>query len=108
MPVPLAQDHPRKQRGPRLQLEFVVDNLALAEVSNGVAKITNEVYRAPLGRIRNGLRVLFDSAFDYKAGFMDPVDWRSREFNVAADHVANCCCLAQRCDISLVDQKDIT
>ena len=28
--------------------------------------------------------------FEYKAEFFDPVDWRPREFNKAADHVANC------------------
>eukprot|EP00959_Pyramimonas_sp_CCMP1952_P014920 315731-Pyramimonas_sp.AAC.2 len=34
---------------------------------------------------------------------MDPVDWRYREFNVAADRAATCC-LAQGFDIALLDQ----
>ena len=38
----------------------------------------------------------------YKAlwilGSLDPVDWRPREYNKAADHVANCVLEAQ-CDV---------
>ena len=73
----------------RPQLEFVVDNQSLAEIANGVGRITNEHYRMPLSRIQYRLRHLYRT-FEYKARFLDPVDWRAREFNMAADHVANC------------------
>ena len=73
----------------RIQLEFVVDNETLAHVSNGVCSVTNEYYRPPLDRIRTRLRFLYQSSFEYKAQFLDPIDWRPREFNTAADQVAN-------------------
>ena len=33
---------------------------------------------------------IFRTTFEYKAGFLDPIDWRPREFNTAADYAANC------------------
>ena len=75
---------------PRQQLELVVDNQTLANLANGEASVSNEYYRAPLDRIRMRLLYLFQHVFDYKADFLDPVDWRPREFNATADHAANC------------------
>ena len=36
------------------------------------------------------LRILYRHSFDYKARFLEPVDWGPRDYNKAADHVANC------------------
>ena len=44
----------------------------------------------PLDRIRSRVRDLFQGTFVYKAEFLEPVDWRAREFNSAADYVCNC------------------
>ena len=42
-----------------------------------------------MDRIRSGLRVLYDSPFEYKGGYLPPVDWRPREFNSPPDVVCN-------------------
>ena len=44
--------------------------------------------------------------FDYKAGFLQPVDWRPREFNKAADLVADHV-LDKRSNISTVNMEDL-
>ena len=75
---------------PRLQLEIVVDNQTLADVANGISGVTNDFYKQPFDRIRGRLLRLYEFEFDYKASFLEPVDWRPREYNTAADHVANC------------------
>ena len=75
-------------------------------VANGTAKISNELYRAPLNRIRLCLRELSQHSFDQKAGYLDPVDWRPREYNKAADHVANCG-LAERRIVDTIDQRSM-
>ena len=80
----------------------MVDNLALAEIANGTVRITNDNYMAPLSRIRTRLKDDFQRSFEYKAGFLEPVDWRSREYNKAADHVCNCV-LAGAKDIDTLD-----
>ena len=72
------------------QLEFVVDNQVLASIANGVASVTNEFYRPALDRIRLHIHQLYGRHVEYKARFLDPIDWRPRECNAAADHVANC------------------
>ena len=92
LPVPLemTRDNLWTKGLSRLQLEFVVDNESLANVSNGIASVANEFYRAPLDRIRTRLLHMFRDCYEYKASFLDPVDWKPREFNRAADHIANC------------------
>lgn len=90
----------------RPQLEIVVDNQTLAEVANGTAGISNELYRAPLNRIRENLHHLFSHRFGYKGDFLDPVDWRPREFNAAADHVANCV-LAHKTDFNTLNLEQL-
>ena len=90
MPLVLKRDSLWKKGLSRPQLEFVVDNQVLAEVANGKSSVSNEWYRLALDRIRTRLRHLFDAFFEYKGGFLEPVDWRPRECNKVADHVANC------------------
>ena len=72
-----------------MQLEFVVDNKTLADIADGISAVGSSHYRAPLGRIRQRLFDLYKNIFEYKCGFLDPVDWRPRERNAAADYVAN-------------------
>ena len=76
LPVTLPRDQLWGRQTTRPQLEFVVDNLTLANIANGHARITNEFYAAALGRIQGRLRRLFQWSFDYKATLSDPVDWR--------------------------------
>ena len=87
-----------------LQVEFIVDNKTVGSIANGISKITNPHYQAPLDRIRGRLLQLFRDTFEYKACFLDPVDWRPREFNTAADHVANCV-LADKADIDTLGNQ---
>ena len=77
-------------KGPQtnVQVEFVVDNASLADLANGVLAIKNDFYKAPVHRIRNRIREIFD-VVQYKGLFLEPVDWRPREYNTAADHIAN-------------------
>ena len=86
----------------RIQMEFVVDNATLADLSNGLVPIRHEHYRAPIQRIRLGIKDIFKTV-QYKASFLEPVDWRAREFNTAADHIANYI-LDQRMDVSRWDE----
>ena len=75
---------------PTPQLEFVVDNQSLANISNGTEKISNDYHQLPLSRIQIRLLNIFIEHLEYKDAFLDPADCRPREFNSAADHVANC------------------
>jgi len=106
LPAFLARDGLWTRGVARTQLEFVVDNQKLANIANGLAAVANQFYQAPLDRIRAGLRQLFHAQFEYKATFLDPVDWRPREFNTAADHVANCV-LAGQADVNALQDEDV-
>ena len=75
-----------------------MDNQCLACIANGTTGINNNFYNALLDRIRAHIADLYRTAFNYKAGFLDPVEWRPREFNKAADYVANCV-LHKNCDV---------
>ena len=75
---------------PGPQLEFVVDNQSLADLANIHAKVTNDFYRPSVDRIRTNIQRAFAGYFSHKAGYLDPVDWRPREFNCSADLVADC------------------
>ena len=90
LPKLLARDEIWTTNIQHVQLEFVVDNEAVANISNGIIRVSNDFYKAPFDRIRNRLFCLYRERFEYKSGFLDPVDWRPREFNTAADHAANC------------------
>ena len=48
---------------------------------------------------------LFRNTFEYKSMFLDPVDWRPREHNTAADHVANCV-LAGQSNVDIVSEAE--
>ena len=67
---------------------FVVDNATPADLTNGIVPIRNEYYRGALRRVRLGIKEIFE-AVQYKATYLEPVDWRPREYNTAADYIAN-------------------
>ena len=71
----------------RQQLEFVVDNLAVAGLANSTTAIHNDAYGNAVCRIRRMLSKVYRS-WGYKASFLEPVDWRAREWNTGADHLA--------------------
>ena len=106
MPTPktLARDRLWKTNLVSLQLEFVVYNKALADVADGTAAVCNPFYQAPLDRIRQRLFDLYKHTFAYKAGFLDPVDWRPRERNASADYVANHI-MSNKCDLNTFDEE---
>jgi hypothetical protein len=107
LPALLARDKLWTRGINRPQLEFVVDNLTLANIANGTARATNPYYRAPLDRIRAGIGNLFCSRFGYKAAFLDRVDWRPREFNKVTDRVTNWV-LDGGIDVDTLREEDLT
>ena len=50
------------------ELEFVVDNQAVAALANIESRIANDFYRPAIERIRLGLHALFTGRFCYKGG----------------------------------------
>ena len=50
---------------------------------------------------------MFQTTFEYRVGFLDPVDWRPREYDIAADHVANCI-LESQCDVDTLGNANIS
>jgi hypothetical protein len=89
LPRLAARDNLWRQDLCGTQLEFVVDNKTLSELANITANISNDFYRPAIERIRRNIRSAFQSRFEYKGGFLEPVDWRARDFNTAADLVAD-------------------
>ena len=71
------------------QLEFVVDNTAAAGLANIELSISNPLYESAVHSIRLGLRKVFSDLFRPKGGFLNPVEWRPREFNAPPDTVCN-------------------
>ena len=69
------------------QIEFIVDNKAVSELANGTVGVSNPKHAASVTNIRQRLLKLY-GCYDYKASFLDPVDWRAREWNRGADHLA--------------------
>jgi hypothetical protein len=104
LPCMLSRDSLWKEGIP--QLEFVVDNQTLADLANLRVRITNEHYRPVVNRIRTNLRFAFTSGFVHKAGCLDPVDWRPREFNTAADLVADHI-IGNRCDVDTLSLDEL-
>jgi len=78
----------------RIQVEFVVDNLSVAGLANSTVAIINQAYGPIVIRIRRLLSSLYRIC-NYKASFMDPVEWRAREWNKGADHLASYCLSAR-------------
>ena len=56
-------------------------------------------------KIWDGLRYLFETTFETKAGFLNPVEWRPREYNSPPDVVCNWV-LAKRADIVKLETSD--
>ena len=106
LPLPLKRDELWTLNSPSVQLEFVVDNQLVAGLANVEVRCTCERYRLIVSRIRQHIRSLMTKSFDYKAGFLQPVDWRPREFNKAADLIADHV-LDKRSDVSALDIKDL-
>ena len=88
LPPKMKRDALFECRSPRVQVEFVVDNSALEGLANGNLAITNTTYAQPLHRIRERIAAIFRTC-DYKARFLEPVDWRAREWNCTADSLAS-------------------
>ena len=59
LPVPLARDKLWTRDLDRTQIEFIVDSLTLANITNSVAAVSIEFYRQPLDRIWNKLLNLY-------------------------------------------------
>ena len=59
------------------QLEFIVDNLTLAELMNIEASITNPFYDVVVNRMRSKVHHMYRSTFEYKGGFLNPHEWRA-------------------------------
>ena len=70
-------------------LEFAVDSQCVAGLANATLAVHNPMYDPCVRRIRNGLAKLYTTGWSYKADYMDPVDWRPREWNAGADYLAN-------------------
>ena len=71
------------------QLEFVVDNQALAGILNSELMVTNEFHLPVVSRIRDACYRLYQHYFSHKAGYFPSHDWRPREFNEAPDTICN-------------------
>ena len=71
----------------RMQTEFVVDSQSVPGLGNATLAVTNSQYEENVKRIRVNVWKIFGRRCDYKAGFVDPIDWRPREWNVGADHL---------------------
>ena len=84
LPTPLRRDELWDKNMDTMQLEFVVDNQLVAALANMEARCTNDFYRPVVLRIRSRIRRLMQHSFACKAVFLQPVDWRPREFNKAA------------------------
>ena len=89
LPITLNRDELWAADAATMQLEFVVDNELLARLANLEARCANESYKPVVQRIRSRIRKLMSHFFSYKAGFLQLVDWRPREFNEAADLIAD-------------------
>ena len=70
-------------------MEFVVDNLTVCGLANGTLAVTNTKYSEQVHGIRKGIYEIYRQHCDYKAEVLEPVDWRAREFNTGADHLAS-------------------
>ena len=90
MPTPAALQRDRlfEWDAQGLQLEFVVDNLAVCGLANGTLTARNSQNEETIARIRKSVSLLYTTC-SYKGGFLDPVDWRAREWNHGLYYLAN-------------------
>lgn len=73
----------------RPHLQFVVHNATVAGLANLEAAVANPIYESAVREIRLGLKSVFQRAFQWKAGFCNPVEWRPREFNSPPDTICH-------------------
>ena len=88
LPMPLALDRDAfffHHSSNKVQLEFVVDNLSVAGLANATQAVTNPMHEHTVHSVRTNLFQLYQGFFGYKGGYLDPVDWRAREWNGGAD-----------------------
>ena len=105
-PAYLQRDQSWLPSTSRPQLEFVVDNLVVAQLMNLETRVDNPVYEDDIGKMRNNVFIAYTSFFDYKAGYYSCHDWRPREYNALADRVCNRV-LDQQRDFVCIDWKQI-
>eukprot|EP00973_Karenia_brevis_P030761 4242058-Karenia_brevis.AAC.1 len=88
IPAQMQRDSLFRCRDQQRQVEFVVDNLAVAGLANSTLSVTCTKHLSTVYSIRGLLSRVYRTCH-YKAGFLDPVDWRPREWNRGADHLAS-------------------
>ena len=76
-------EHPSKR------FECVVDCQALAYILNGCQCLTDKTCRPIFIRMARAIATLYDCGWKSRCDSKDPVCWRSREWNVAADYLCN-------------------
>ena len=94
-------------RGVTPQLEFVVDNETLAGLANLELKSDCVLYDHLVQHIQEGLGDLLTHYFVPKASFLNPVEWRPREFNTPPDTVCNWV-LSRKADLLDLRRNDVT
>ena len=68
---------------------FIVDTQSLQQMVLGLASLRQEGARPLLNRISNKLFALVRSGMDPPRSWVDPVEWRPREYNKRADYLCN-------------------
>lgn len=106
LPRSLKRDELWNMSNTSIELEFVVDNQLVAGLTNLEVTRTHCFYLPIVRRVRQRIVGLLKRTFDYKAGILQPVDWRPREFNSAADLVADHV-LANKYDVQKITVQDI-
>ena len=71
----------------------------MAGSANIEMAVNTPLYEGEVHRIRQALKDIFSNTFETKAGYLNPVEWRPREYNSPPDTVCNWV-LDQRDDLS--------
>ena len=77
------------QSGGRGRIKFIVDNQALANIVNGRQKLGESPLTAVFKRFIRACTTIFKHQYYPQTNIGDMVQWRSRDFNQQADHIAN-------------------
>ena len=77
------------QSGGRGRIKFIVDNQALANIVNGRQKLGESPLTAVFKRFIRACTAIFKHQYYPQTNIGDMVQWRSRDFNQQADHIAN-------------------
>ena len=106
-PICLKRDQLWDVRPGRPQLEFVVDNQAIAQLMNLEVRSDNSAYEEDAARMRTNTYLAYSRHFDYKGGYLSCHDWRPREYNALADRVCGWV-LARGCNLFDIDLETIS